>query len=137
MSKQVTISTEDNLSITDKTNFKSITEKTFDKFNVDLEKVKFNGLKAIQKEWYSNIVEIAINSIKEKPNYYKFNKESNSFICNFNSQKENEIFLKEFQKYIYKATNKFLEDKNLNIKHYNRILIFETQQNELTLNIRF
>ena len=137
MSKNVTISAQDSISIKDKTNFKSMAEETFNKFNIDLDKVKFDSLKAVQKKWYPEIIEIVISFIKDEPIDYKYNNQSNSFSCNFNNEEENKIFLKEFQKNIYKSTNKFLEDKELNIKHYNRILVFETHQEELTINIRF
>ena len=132
-----TITVQDGLKIKDQNNFTNHAEKTFNNFNVDLNKIKFDHLKSIKKDWYFPIFEETINLMSIKPINKSINKKEKTLICVFENKEDNYLFLKEFQKLMYQGINKFLVENDYNIKEYNRILVFEMKQEELTLSIRF
>jgi len=134
--KSTTIIAESGLDVKDKSNLDSFSEKTIKQFNVDLEKIKFDHLKPIVKDWYPEIIKTIFNLISKDLDY-NFDKKSKTFTVIFNSNDDCINFYNTFNRNVHKGLNKFLLDKGENVKHYNRILVFETKQENQILQIRF
>ncbi len=136
MSSKTVITAQDSIGLDDKTNFESISEQKLKESGVDLNSIDFKGLKPLKKEWYNDIIQINIDNIPLKPITYKQTSD-NSFHFTFEKQADTKMFHKYFTKEIFRSVNTFLTNKGYNIKKYNRILVFEIFDEELTLTIRY
>jgi len=115
--------------------FESVTESELKKHGVDLNTIKFKGLKPLKKEWYEEIIEINIKNLKVKP--LRYNKNNNSFTFEFEDFDGPNLFHENFCKEIFRSTNNFLISKELNVKNYNRILVFEVSQSDRSLTLTY
>ncbi len=136
MAKTTIITAQDSVGLDDENNFQSVSEQKLKESGVDLNSIDFKGLKPLKKEWFNDIIQINIDNIPVEPKVCKQSAD-NSFHFAFESEKERKLFHSYFTKEIFRSVNTFLQNKDLNIKKYNRILVFETFEEKLTLNIRY
>ena len=136
MSKNTTIIAQDNMSLKDETQFQSVAEAQLKSQGVDLENIKFDGLKTLKKEWYYDIIELNINNIKVKPTVFK-RQPNNTYMFAFDTVEDKNLFYSYFTKEIFRSVNTFLEDQEYSVSKYNRILTFETVEDKLSLTLRW
>ncbi len=135
MGKKI-ISVQDQIKIEDdKIQIETITEKELKSMNVNIDNINFKGLKSLKKEWYNDIIKINIENIKEKAENVNFS--DSSVVLHFKTIEKRKLFYEYFRRELFRSVNRYLEGRNLNIKQYNRILVFEITDEELSIAIRY
>lgn len=158
MSKNITITNIDGFEIADKSNMsaeqprkkiKLFHEQLYEQYGIDPEKIyeRTGALKTLPREWIPEIILLNIDTCKTGYQYLTTNSQNKVISISFDTIEQCKLFYGDdsvdppitgsFANNMPKSINGYLTKKELDPKHFNRIIVTESSSDGLQVTIRY
>jgi hypothetical protein len=158
MSKNITITNIDGFEIVDRHNLSSeqprkkiklIHEQLFEQYGIDPKKIyeRTGMLKTLPLDWIPEIILLNIDTCKTKYQHLTTNFQDKLILIGFDTIEQCKLFYGDdkvtpsivgsFATNMSKAINEYLTKKDLNPKHFNRIIVIESSSDGMQVTIRY